>query len=358
MRIIQLLPTISFGDAIGNDTLAIMDILVEMGMQTAIYAENIDQRIKSKRIFHYEDMPLLNKEDILIFHMSTGTQLVYLIEKLHCRKIMIYHNITPPDFFRLYNNVAVNLSRNGIEQMKYLADMFDYCIADSEYNKQELVSYGYRCPICVIPIIIPFKEYYQKPNRKILKNYNDDKINLMFLGRISPNKKQEDIIATFYYYKRYYNSNARLFLVGSWQGMERYYNRLQRYIAQLGIGDVYFTGHVKFDEILAYYRLADMFICMSEHEGFCVPLIEAMFFKTPILAYSSSAIPYTMDGAGILLNKKQPDIDAGIIDKVIKSEYLYRSIVEKQTQRLEKLSYKVVRKQIVDFLLNFMENVQ
>ena len=358
MKIIQLLTTISYGDAVGNDTLALQDILLSMGFQTAIYAEHIHPHIKSSRVFHYMDMPGLQSEDILIYHMSTGTQLTYLLGKFRCRKIMIYHNITPPDFFRGYSLSSVKLSQKGIDQVIYLKDEFDYCLADSEYNRQDLLSYGYTCPIDVLPIIIPFADYRRKHNRRTVRKYNDGTVNLMFLGRVAPNKKQEDVIAAFFHYKTKFNPYSRLFLVGSWGGMEVYYGRLQQYVRSLGLTDVYFTGHITFEEMLSYYKLADAFLCMSEHEGFCVPLVEAMLFGIPVVAYAAAAIPSTMNGAGVLLGEKDPLLAAGAVDALLTDEDFRQVIVEGQKKRLDSFSYEAIKAQFMTYLKKFMENGQ
>ena len=158
---------------------------------------------------------------------------------------------------------------------------------------------GYTCPIDVCPILIPFSDYEKEPDRRVLRRYKGDgKTNLLFVGRIAPNKKQENVIRAFYFYHKYYSPDSRLFLVGSWSGMESYYERLCDYVKALGIAEhVVFTGHIRFDEILAYYHLADVFLCMSEHEGFCVPLVEAMYFHVPIVAYSCAAVPDTLEEA-------------------------------------------------------------
>ena len=112
----------------------------------------------------------------------------------------------------------------------------------------------------------------------------------------------------------------RLFFVGKYAGMEAYYEQLKRYVEALDLKDVYFTGHIKFDEILAYYRTADVFVCMSEHEGFCVPLVEAMYFGVPIVAYDSSAIADTLGNGGILTEDKDPKLVAEIINRLVQDE--------------------------------------
>ena len=156
MRIIQLLPTISFGDAVGNDTRAIRKILEEMGYVTQIYAENIDPRLPHGTAYHVDEIPELESDDVIIYHASTGTELNYRLPSYCGRKVMIYHNITPPKFFAPYSSTAEQLTADGLAGIRYLADKMDYCIADSDFNKQDLLRMGYTCPIDVCPILIPF----------------------------------------------------------------------------------------------------------------------------------------------------------------------------------------------------------
>ena len=269
MRIVQMLPTIQYGDAVSNDTLAIDRIIREQGYETGIYAENIDTHLPVGTAKRIPEMPPLDHSDILIYHASTGTQLNFDLPGFGGRKVMIYHNITPAKYFHGYNEDAARLTASGYEGMRFLADKIDYCIADSDYNRSDLLNMGFNCPIDVCPIIISFEDYDAEPNAKILRQYRGKGwTNLVFVGRIAPNKKQEDVIRAFYCYKKRYNPKSRLFLVGNIQGMEKYAMQTQRYAQMLGVyDDIVWTGHIKFSEVLAYYRLADVFVCMSEHEG-------------------------------------------------------------------------------------------
>ena len=357
MRMIQMLPTISFGDAVGNDTLAIRNIISEMGMETGIFAENIDTRLPAGTAKRIDEMPPLHSEDVLIYHASTGTQLNFDLPKFGGKKVMIYHNITPPEFYEGYSPAAVSLTQFGYEGIRFLAKHITYCIADSDYNRQDLRKMGYTCPIDTCPILIPFEDYEEKPDPEVIARYqNDGWTNLLFVGRIAPNKKQEDVIRAFYCYQRRFNPKSRLFLVGSDGGMEKYSEKLRAYVGRLGLQDkVIFPGHIKFNAILAYYHLAHVFVCMSEHEGFCVPLVEAMFFDKPIVAYRSSAIPETMGKGGLLLEKKDPEFTAAVIDRVVKDGALRSYISKMQRERLKAFSYETVKANLLACLKNVLE---
>lgn len=356
MKMIQLLPTVAYGDAVGNDTLAIDKILREMGYETGIYAENIDPRLPEGTAAPISQMPALKDEDVIVYHGSVGTELNERLPDLPGKKIMVYHNITPASFFRGYSATAQQLCTYGLKGMKYLAKKLDYCIADSEFNKRDLIRMDYTCPIDVCPILIPFSDYEKTPDSGLMEQFGSDRItNLLFVGRIAPNKKQEDIIRAFYAYHKYYNERSRLILCGSWSGMDAYHDRLVDYTDRLGLtNDVIFTGHVKFEEILAWYRLADAFICMSEHEGFCVPLVEAMYFEIPIVAYNSCAIPNTLGESGVLLEDKSPAKVAATIDRVVSDAALRGEIITGQKRRLKDFSYEKVSNRFKQLINRFV----
>lgn len=340
LRIIQMTPTFTYGDGVGNDVMAIHNYLLSKpNVDTKVYSEVIDERIPEDVAENISMLPLLNENDIIIFHISTGSKLNELITEIPGKKIFKYHNITSPKWFDGYSMQGKALSEKGLEQVRRLRNVPDLCLADSEFNKQELIKMGYKCPIAVVPILIPLEDYKQKADEEIIKQYRDGYTNILFTGRIVPNKKQEDVIRSFALYKKYYNPKSRLILIGAYSGIERYYEQLQLYTDTIRVDDVIFTGKISFTQILAYYELADVFLCMSEHEGFCIPLIEAMVFQTPIIAYDSCAISETMGCGGILLKEKNFLEIAGLVNYVMKNPDIRENIIKKQREKLEMMSY-------------------
>lgn len=355
MRIFQLLPVIAFGDAVGNDTRALKNALIEAGYETEIYADVVDARLPKGTAKRYDMMPKVEDDDIILYHLSTGHKMNYSLEKYPCRKIIMYHNVTPAKYFDGYNRDGYENCRQGIRAARLMRTVADFCFADSEYNKQELIGYGYKCDIEVLPILIPFEDYAKEPNKKTVKAFSDGKTNILFTGRIVPNKKQEDLITAFYYYNQYINKNSRLILAGSYVGMERYKSRLEKYAEELGLeGSVYFSGMSKFNDILAYYRVADVFLSMSEHEGFCVPLVEAMYFNIPVIARDTSAIAGTLGGSGILLPDNHPMVAAEMIHRVVTDKELRDTVIKNQQIRLRDFDNKKIQKQFLDAMERFI----
>lgn len=356
MNIYQLLPVMAYGDAIGNETIALHHIIQAAGYSTHIYAEMmIRNRVSAEICSELKELKSVAEDDIIIYHLSTGSELNYKVTYYNCRLIVMYHNITPAHFFNGYSAKYYRNCRQGNAATEYLKDKVHYVLADSEFNRNELQKIGYTCNIDVLPILIPFKDYEQQPNKRVLEQFQDGRTNIIFTGRIAPNKKQEDIIAAFALYKKYYDSEARLFLVGDYLGMEQYYERLKQYIKELKVKDVNFTGHISFDEILAYYHVADFFLCMSEHEGFCVPLVEAMFFNIPIIAFNSTAVGSTLGGSGWLLDSKEPALVAAILNRLHKDETLRTAIIAQEQKRLLDFEYSKIQKQFCKYLQLFID---
>lgn len=310
------------------------DILNRNGLETAIYAEYAsDKRIPKKIHSVKELLSILKPEDFVLYHLSTGTKLTDWFKNLDCRKALVYHNITPPEFFEKYDAKLADVIRFGRSGIQGLMDCVEFSFADSEYNKQELEKYGFQ-NVFVLPFILDFKNYQTEPDKKIVSQYQDGKKNILFVGRIAPNKKQEDLIITFDYYKKQVDSNCRLILVGS-SGVKAYSDAIKSLIQKLGTEDVVLAGHVTFQELIAYYKTADLFFCMSEHEGFCVPLIESMYFGVPIVAYDAAAVPETLGDGGIVFTSKKVKHVAALMHILLENKECRKEIIKRQKKRLE-----------------------
>lgn len=358
IKIIQLVPELLYGDAVGNDVIALHNYLLSKGYDAEVYAEIIDSKLENDRISNCSAFPDLLPDDILLYHFATFSDTMgNILCNSKCRKIMIYHNITPSQYFEEYNPVAAKVVDEGREQLRELKGVFECCLADSKYNKQDLRNEGYTCPIAVLPVLISYDDFRKPPDETIINRYRGDGItNIIFVGRIVPNKKQEDVIAAFSYYHIHINPRSRLFIVGSEASGKTYYAWLKEYVQEQRIEEaVIFTGHIPFTQILAYYHLADVFLCMSEHEGFCVPLIEAMLFSVPIIAYGAAAVPETIGDAGIIVDTKDPATIAGVVDCVVNDEALRKSLYYRMQRRLNDFSYQTTTEKLEKYLSAILE---
>ena len=324
------------GDAITNQMLLIRQELINMGYSASeIYAEYIDERLKGQiRSFSgYKG----NKDDILIIHHSMGIteKSFQKILSLPNKKVLIYHNITPEKYFN--DEFTINAIRDGLRQVSEYSRHFDYLIADSNYNRRDLIHMGSRDCIDVLPVHVSLDRFDQTEIDLKLAEELKNRTNILFVGRIVWNKCQKDLVKAFAVYQQCFNPNSRLILVGD-TGMSGYVEEIRNLVKQLKISDsVLISGKVSESELKTYYQTASVFFCMSMHEGFGVPLLEAMKMNVPVLAFRSSAIPETMNGAGIIANKKNYGMLAAMLDELVTNKELREPVIERQKKRIREL---------------------
>ena len=344
MRVFQLLPTLAAGDAVSNDAVALRNLLAEKGVYSQIYAERWSAGLDAQGLVRpVSAMPTPVAGDVLLYHLSTGSELNDRLADYACRKVCIYHNITPPEYFLTSNPMAYRLTAQGRRQARALAGVFDYALADSAYNLEDLRAMGWTCPMDILPILIPFSDYDAAPDEGVQALYRDGKVNVLFTGRIAPNKRQEDVIAAFALYQRRFQPDSRLILLGGHGGAgDDYYRGLQNAVAAAGAQNVVFTGHIPFAQVLAFYRMADVFLCMSAHEGFCVPLAEAMYFGVPIVACPGGAVAETLGGAGLLLPRRDAALAAAAVHRAATDSALRARVLAAQARRLADFAPRAV----------------
>lgn len=346
----------AYGDAIGNSIQEIKNILIELGYESEVFAQYIHPKFQTvKKFYEYAKYSSLNNILILHYSIAYDPEILNYLKSLPDKKILIYHNITPSDFFKGVNDTYEFYAKLGRDQLSELINIISIALGDSRFNEIELKRFGFK-NTDVLPIPINFKNFDLAGNSDIIQKFSDEYVNILTVARISPNKKIEDVIKLFYYYKKGINPKSRLFLVGSSEGMDTYYSQLINLIERLQLKDVYLTGHVTFEELLSYYRISHIFITMSEHEGFCVPLLEGMYFEIPIIAYNSTAIPYTMGNAGILINKKDPLITAELINLLTRESTLREKVIQKQRLRLEDFDRQNVKQKIASIISSVIKN--
>lgn len=357
MKIYQIVGSLNFGDAIGNDVIAKKHVIEDMGIETEIYAAGIADKVTEPGAYLLDKMPKVKEDDIVIYHMGSGSPVNHMVTELNCRKIMFYHNITPYEFFSIDNVQSSENCRRGLEDMKnVMKGKFDAYLSASEFNKSNMIDMGYKAAqITPVPIIVPFEDYRKTPDEAMVQKLSDGYTNIIFVGRIAPNKKHEDIIRAFAYYKKNVNQKSRLILAGSHDADGMYYNDIVSYVSGLGVDDVVFPGHISFAEILAIYKTAHVFLCMSEHEGFCVPLLEAMTFDVPVIAYNACAVPETLGGAGVVVDSKDPVFLSKVIDGVVNNSEIRNTVIEAQRERLEDFRYEKIAEMFSNYLRDFMD---
>jgi glycosyltransferase involved in cell wall biosynthesis len=350
-RIHQVLATLGYGDAIGHEVLGIQRVLRRAGYESEIFVETSDPRLEDLTIDYREMVGHVVADDVLIHHFSIGSRASRTAYALPGHMALVYHNITPPEYFLGVHKELVKLCFRGRRELRAYIDRCDLALGDSEYNRQELETLGFR-ETGVLPVVPDFTHLDQADHNTVAA-FDDERTNILFVGRVIPNKKFEDVIRAFHFYRTRRNHRARLLLVGSYSGFEKYLATLHGLIARLGTPDVHFLGHVRNEELSALYDIADLFFCASEHEGFCVPLAEAFYKRVPVLAYAATAVPATMDGAGVLYDTKDPEYLAQLMDSVLDTPGIADAIVASQDAALDRL----LAKDFAGTLLGFVDRL-
>jgi glycosyltransferase involved in cell wall biosynthesis len=332
-RVPQLLAALSYGDAISNEALAIQRHLRTEGYESDIFAERVHPRMAQLARPLWEYREVSSPETVCLFHFSIGSASSRLIHGAPDRLVVIYHNITPAPFFVGFHAHLAGLCHHGRRELAAFAPRTGLALGDSDYNRRELEEAGF-ARTAVLPIVLDFTRYERCPSPVVRRLYGDGRTNILFVGRVIPNKKIEDLIHCFAFYQRRYDPSSRLLLVGDTRGFERYLSRLQELVATLGAEGVVFTGQVDDDDLYAYYSVADIFLCLSEHEGFCVPLQEAMHFGVPVVAFEAGAVAETLHGGGLLLGDKPPEAVAALLAELRRDPLLRQGVLAGQEQAI------------------------
>jgi len=349
MDIHQFATSLTYGDAISDEMLEIQKVLRAKGYESEIFTRFYEPRMARFTHDFREYSKFSSPSNAVIFHFSIGSPVSKMFFRIPDRRIMIYHNITPYEFFLDYHRILSRECYKGRLEIKRFVDKVDLALGDSEFNCEELRTFGY-AKTGVLPLLIDFSKFDRDDDPIVRDIYSGRKWTILFVGRVIPNKKLEDVIKTFYFYKKYYNTDSQLLLAGDYRGMERYLYALQELVYDLGIKDVTFTGSVEFAELLSYFRLADVYLSMSEHEGFGVPLVESFYVDLPVVAYAAGAVEETMNGGGLLLREKDFSKTAALLDYLQKNESFRRKVIASQKKALEKYSTDNVSRILLDHI--------
>jgi L-malate glycosyltransferase len=352
-RVHQVLATLGYGDAIGHEVLGIQRVLRAAGYESEIFVDTADRRLEHLTTDYHEMVGAIAPDDILIHHFSIGSRASRTAYAMPGRMALVYHNITPPEYFVGVHKELVKLCFHGRRELTGYVRRSDLALGDSEYNRQELEALGFSAT-GVLPVVPDFAHLDVPPNTTATAPFDDGWTNILFVGRVIPNKKFEDVIRTFHVYRTRHDHRSRLLLVGSYSGFERYFAMLPGLIARLGTPDVYFLGHVTNEDLTAIYDVADLFLCASEHEGFCVPIVESFYKGVPVVAYAATAVPATMDSGGVLYETKDPFHVARIVQAVLDDRHVAAAVVASQDAALERLR----RKDFTGTLLRYVETLR
>jgi glycosyltransferase involved in cell wall biosynthesis len=330
----QWVPAAHAGDAIGDSARRVRDLLRGMGHDSDLFALTIDDALKDD-VRPFAD-PGARRGDLTIFHYALPSPMTAAFASLGSGRVLQYHNVTPAQYFAPYDPALFRLAALGRRELASLVGHVDLALGDSEYNRQELESLGFS-PTGVFPIAVNTARITQPVRRPALEHILDDGlVNFLFVGRIAPNKKIEDHLRLAEVYKRYVDAYYRFIFVGRFDVVPRYYSMIRALMSEYRFLDdrFVFTGPVPDEELAVYYRHAAVYISLSEHEGFCVPLVEAMAADVPVMAYAAAAVPDTLGGAGVQFAPKDLEFAAELLGQLAFDDDLRSTVIAGQRRRL------------------------
>lgn len=351
MKIYTIVDALSYGDGVGNDIVNMYNAFKKIGMENIICAKFFDEKLKDYvSSAKYET---ITKNDIVIYHYCGYSNIIDEVLKIKTTKIIRYHNITPPSFFDDGETNLKEYCANGLKQLKDYIDCFDYYLPDSNFNRNDLIEIGANSSrVFVLPCFID--SFLSRNTNEVLEIGLSKEKYFIVIGRIVQNKCVDYILKCFEAYYHLYNKNVKLYIIGSNECSESYskvisniYNKMQ------SKPNVVITGKVSQKDLNTYYKYASGFICMSEHEGFCIPIVEAMRNGVPIICYNSSAISETMNGGGILINNKQIELISFFMNEIINNNMLRKKIIEAQYKAIKRYDFN----ELTSSLKEIIENV-
>jgi len=330
----QVVAGFTEGDAISNEARAIRSVLRSRGYRSEIYAcRDFIQPNLNDSVSPLEDLNV-SSGDLVIYHHSIGSPAGDLVRALSCPRVMIHHNVTPPRLIRPYDSRIASQLEWGQRQLRLLKGSFELALADSSFSEEELKKCGY-ARTGVLPILLDDGHFSHKPDRRVRRKCSDDLFNILFVGRLAPNKNAHQLVRVFSIYQKFINARSRLLLIGSGGAFQGYYYGLQNMVRDLQLKDVVFGGHVTQSQLVGYYSVGDVFLCLSEHEGFCVPIIESFRYRVPVIALSRAAVPATVGEAGLLLDSAEPAFVAEALEYVRTTQGLQKKLADRGAKRFE-----------------------
>ncbi|MBQ6102518.1 MAG: glycosyltransferase [Kiritimatiellae bacterium] len=333
----QLVAGFRRGDAISNEALLIRDLCAAHGLESDIFCP-VQNAFPADRGLTKDVETLsagIRPDDVALLHLSIGSRCNRIFPSLPCRKVVLYHNVTPPRFFERLNPSTAQILADGLAQVAELKDAADAVWADSAFNASELRAMGYRDPK-VFPLLVDESFGTGTVHEGMRRTLSDPPLaNVLFVGRLAPNKRHDRLLQVFSAFQRYVEPKSRLVVAGGSGGAEAYKALLLGSVYTLVAKNVLFTDFVDDAKLRACYATASAFVCMSDHEGFCAPLLEAMAWHVPVFANAAGAVPETLDGAGVLVRPEDPpELVAETMGRVLGDPALRAAVVKKQDERL------------------------
>jgi glycosyltransferase involved in cell wall biosynthesis len=341
----QLLPVFSDGDAIGTAVRRTRETLHRLGFESDTFAEVIDQTIAAEARPAQDLFDVLRPGDTLLYHLSIGSPVASLVEHWHGKRVIVYHNITPTRYYAATNQRVAYWLDRGREELRRLVPIVDLVIGVSAFNAADAERAGAR-RVAVVPPPVDLARLRPRPSQPSTPPI------VLVVGRMAPNKRHDTLLRALAALRATTIPDARMVFAGVAHDTETYRDRLITLADRLGVAAaVDFGGDRVSDRRLGdLYASAGVLATASEHEGFCVPLLEAMAFDVPIVASAEAAIPETVGDAGLLIDDRDPLVWAGAIHRAISDAALRGTLAVAGRRRLADFSDDAMQRRLATAL--------
>jgi len=353
-RIDQLMAGYADGDAISHEAALLRDIFRSWGFVSDIYAplKHVSPTLKAdvKPLETYRPEP----QDLCFHHYGIASPAADLFASAPCRRILIYHNITPAHYFKGYDDAVMQSLEIARYRLMDIVKTCDAVWAVSRFNAEELKAVG-APKVEILPLPFAKAPLDLPPQPEILQQYRVRQTTVLCVGRIAPNKKVEDLIQAFAWYTKAINPYSRLLIVGSPRSAPRYFTYLKILVGDLDLPNVEFVGFASPAGLVAYYTVADLFVSTSEHEGYGLPLVEAMYRGVPVIARAIGGVPEATAGTGILYDGLSAAELAQLFHRVQSDDALRADVLESQRRRIEEVLSRNLDQEVRTLLAGFLE---
>jgi glycosyltransferase involved in cell wall biosynthesis len=330
----QWVPSAHRGDAVGDYAIVLRDLLRAWGHDADVFAMAVDAGL-SDQVRPWTDAEARDG-DVTLLHFASASAMSAAFGTMPGVRVLVYHNVTPARFFAPFDVGLARAAGAARLELEALAGRVDTALGVSDFNRRELEALGFP-HTGVLPLLVDLDRLRQAPRVPALEALLQDGLtNILFVGRLVPNKRLEDHIRLAEHYKRYVDVAYRFIFVGRYDAVPGYYEAVRRMVATYRMlpERFWFTGPVPDRELAAYYRHAHAYVSLSEHEGFCAPLLEAMAMDVPVLAYAEAAVPETLDGAGVSFRPKDLEVATELLGGLIYDTPFREGVLAGQRRRV------------------------
>lgn len=350
IRIHQFHSGSAYGDAVTNSMLLMQDHLRALGFESELFVEHLDPKLSGRLRPYLELKERIGADDLLLLQHSMGHDRLDWILELPCRKALVYHNITPAEFFP-EGSAFHHYSKLGRVQLQQIRQSVEHAFAVSEYNARELLDLGFE-RVDVLPVLVQDQKFDGALAPRCLEKGTGRPWTVLFVGRVCENKGHEKLVAVADAWLRKYPAFPVQFVcVGGFDRDSEYFDQVSRRIQTSGLSEyVSFVGKVPDEELIDWYARADCYLSLSSHEGFGVPLIEAMLCDLPVVALEAAAVAETMGGAGVLLPSADPGEVSSVLFRLMRSRPYRHGIIVDQRRRASAFRARSIRARLAEAL--------